>query len=52
MDKMKELEDLCKPIVKYLKENYDPYVNIIINGSNVRVARDITGIPNNATKKD
>lgn len=50
MDKTKELKDLCKPIVNYLKENYDPYVNVIINDSNIRVTRDITGIPHNTPK--
>lgn len=50
MDKTKELEILCKPIAKYLKENYDPYVNIIITDSNIRVIRDIKGIPHNTTK--
>ncbi|CEN81382.1 Uncharacterised protein [[Clostridium] sordellii] len=52
MDKIKELEVLCKPIVKYLKEKYDPYVNIIITDSNIRVTRDITGIPHNTPNID
>ena len=49
MDKIKELEILCKPIVEYLKEYNDPYTNIIITDSNIRVTRDVIGIPNNAS---
>ena len=49
MEKIKELEVLCKPIVEYLKENYDPYTNIIISDSNIRVTQDVIGIPNNAS---
>ena len=52
MDKVKELEVLCKPIVEYLKENYDPYANIIITDSNIRITRDIEGMPHNTTKVD
>lgn len=49
---MKEIEALCTPIVEYLKENYDPYTNVIITYSNIRVTEDIMGIPSNVSNTE
>lgn len=42
---MKNLEELCKPISHYLKNNYDPYVVVVITDSHIKLVRDEIGIP-------
>lgn len=43
-DEMKKLEELCKPIAEYLKQNYDPHCSIIISDSYIKLVRDEIGI--------
>jgi len=43
--KMKELEQLCKPVAEYLKKNWDPYCTAIITDTHIRLVRDEIGIP-------
>ncbi|WP_170877312.1 hypothetical protein [Clostridium botulinum] len=50
MDKPKEMEDLeklCTPIVEYLKENYDPYCNVVISDCDIKLVSTRIGIPIN-----
>lgn len=42
---IKKLEKICKPIVKFLKENYDPYSTIVITDTHIKLTRDEVGIP-------
>lgn len=42
---MKKLEEMCKPIVEFLKENYSPYATVVITDTNIRLTRDEFGIP-------
>lgn len=42
-----ELNELCKPIVKFLKENYDTHTTIIISQEGVKMIQDEIGIPMN-----
>ncbi|MGG7058748.1 hypothetical protein ACQPUZ_10660 [Clostridium tertium] len=48
MDKiedMKKLEEMCKPIVEFLKENYGPYSTVVITDTHIKLTRDEFGIP-------
>jgi len=42
---IKNLEELCKPISNYLRNNYDPYVTVVITDSKIKLVRDEIGIP-------
>ena len=44
---MKKLEEMCKPIVEFLKENYSPYATVVITDTHIRLTRDEFGIPVN-----
>lgn len=46
----KKLEELCKPVIEYLTENCDPYVEITITSEHIKVRRDIMSIPTTATE--
>jgi hypothetical protein len=43
--KMDKLEELCKPISDYLRENYCPHDSIVITDDKIRLVRDEIGIP-------
>lgn len=43
--KMDKLEELCRPISDYLKENYCPYDSVVITDDKIRLVRDEIGIP-------
>lgn len=43
--KIKELNQLCAPVVEYLIENYDPYCSVVISDSHIKLVRDEIGIP-------
>lgn len=45
MEQIKALEAVCKPVVDYLKENYDPHYTVIITDSLIKLVRDEIGIP-------
>lgn len=42
---MDKLEELCRPISDYLKENYCPYDSVVITDDKIRLVRDEIGIP-------
>lgn len=42
---LKDLEIACKPIVDYLKENYNPYTSVIITDTQIKLVEDLAGIP-------
>lgn len=44
-ERMKQLEELCKPVVEWLKENYHPLATVVITDSMIRVVEDDIGIP-------
>lgn len=48
--KIADLEELCKPIIEYLKENSDPYAEVTITNEHIKVKRDIMSIPVAATE--
>lgn len=43
--KSKNLEEICRPIAEYLKNNYDPHCTIIITDTQIKLVRDEIGIP-------
>ncbi len=45
VNKIKNLEEVCKPVVDYLKRNYDPHCAVVITDSQIRLVRDEIGIP-------
>jgi len=45
MEKIKELEELSKSLIEWLKKNYSPHATIIITDTYVKVVRDEIGIP-------
>lgn len=42
---MNELEKLAKPLVDYLRNNYNPHTTIVITDERVVVVEDVMGIP-------
>ena len=48
--KMKELEELSKPLQEWLYANYDPHHIIIIDSTSTQFVQGICGVPNNEIK--
>ncbi len=44
---LEEIKELSKPLIKFIKENYDPHTVIIIRDDYVQVLREDIGIPIN-----
>lgn len=44
-DKIKELGEISKPVVDYLKNNWDTHCTVVITDSHIRLVRDEIGIP-------
>ena len=44
-EKMEELKELAKPLVKYLNDNHDPHTIIRIEYDKVTLLTERTGIP-------
>lgn len=47
MEKIKELEVLCKPIVEYLNSNYNPNCSVVISTGNIKLVSAEICIPLN-----
>lgn len=45
IEEMQNLEKICKPVAKYLRNNYDPHCTIIITDTQIKLVRDEIGIP-------
>lgn len=45
IDKLKEIEELCKPVADYLKRNYGPHCSIVISDNQIKLTRQGLGIP-------
>ncbi len=43
-EKIEALKELSKPLVDYLRENYDPYCEVVISATHIRLVRDEIGI--------
>lgn len=42
---MEELEELCMPIVAYIRENYNPYTSVTISADSIDINERTMGIP-------
>ncbi|MCH3962954.1 MAG: hypothetical protein LKE46_01650 [Clostridium sp.] len=42
---IKSLEKICKPVVDYLKDNYNPHCAVVITDNQIRLVEDKIGIP-------
>lgn len=42
---IESLEKICKPVVDYLKDNYNPHCTVVITDSQVKLVEDKIGIP-------
>lgn len=49
-EEMKKLEELCLPIVEWLKKNYDPYTQVQITSDNIEMIQKVIGIPLEVSK--
>lgn len=43
--KLKELEQITKPLIDFIKENYNPHTSIVINEDSIKVVTDEINIP-------
>lgn len=44
-EKIKALEEISKPVVDYLKNNWDSHCTVIITDCHIKLVRDEIGIP-------
>lgn len=44
-DKVKQLEKLCRPVVKFLQDNCSPHETVIITDSSFKMTSDVAGMP-------
>lgn len=51
-DKVKQLEKLCRPVVKFLQDNYSQHETVIITGGGFKLTSDIVGMPYKKTPFD
>ena len=45
IEETRKILKLCKPLLTYLKENYDPHSTLIISEDYIRIVRDEVGLP-------
>lgn len=44
-EKMEELKEISKPLIDFIKENYNPHTTIIISQTCIKVVTDEISIP-------
>ncbi|QKE56515.1 hypothetical protein [Bacillus phage YungSlug] len=49
---IKELTELAKPLVKFIREKYHPHATIVIDYSGLKLKEDTIGIPILGTKEE
>lgn len=42
---MGELRELCNPLVEFIKENYNPYTEIVVTMDSITVRQKVERIP-------
>ncbi len=45
MEKIKELEVISKPIIDFIKNNYNPHTTVVISEDSIKVVSDEISIP-------
>lgn len=51
-EKMREFEDVCKPVIEYLRKYYNPMCKAIISDGFCEVVVNDIGIPNDVQDQD
>lgn len=46
MEKIKELEEISKPILEFVKKNYNLHTTVVISEDYIKVVSDEISIPN------
>lgn len=46
LDDMKELQNLCDPLIKYLNDNYHPHIKLIITSTSIELLEEMCAINN------
>lgn len=44
-DKIAELNKIAEPVIRFIKENYNPHTTIVINEDSIKVVIDKINIP-------
>ncbi|AGF56423.1 hypothetical protein B0P06_005312 [Clostridium saccharoperbutylacetonicum] len=42
---IEKLQELCKPVTEYLKNNWDPHCTVVITDNHIKLVRDEIGCP-------
>lgn len=42
---MNRLEQICHPLVEFIKENYNPYTEITVTMDSITVKQNVEGVP-------
>lgn len=50
--KVKQLAELCRPVVRFLQENCTPHETVIITDSGFKMTSDVAGMPLDNPYKD
>lgn len=45
-EQIAQLEEAARPLIKYLNENYDPYMSVIVTQTSVELVATKAHIPN------
>lgn len=45
IEKLSELEQISKPLIDFIKENYNPHTSVVINEDSIKVVTDEINIP-------
>ena len=49
---VKQLAELCRPVVKFLQDNYSPHETVVITDRGFKMTSDIAGMPLDNPYKD
>ena len=42
---MEKLEEICKPLIEYIRQNHNPHTEIVVTSDSITVKQNIIGIP-------
>lgn len=44
-EELKKIEPIAKPLIDFIKQNYNPHTSIVINEDSIKVVTDEINIP-------
>ncbi|HJJ11794.1 MAG TPA: hypothetical protein OIM48_00535 [Clostridiaceae bacterium] len=44
-EELKKIEQIAKPLIDFIKQNYNPHTSIVINEDSIKVVTDEINIP-------